>query len=208
MLASMRTADVKEELQRSKQIRNWTPQARPISVVEAAIEAKMEDRLWGRTDGCKKQWRGVESWCREYSALKVELASAREAVKAQSEVEKVREDFYNRERTTGDYQVEFWSKMTGESHVNVLIGLIILSVMLIEIGSAAGLTIAITLLASEDSHVKKAVRTVMPGQGQAETSAPSTPMQNVLLGPFARKNEQHNDDPRIIGKVSLKKKGY
>jgi len=221
-LSAMRTEDAKSELERQKAARDWGVTARPVAVVEADIAAREANKIFRTTNQCTRTGRVTEEWCREYQALKVELASAQEMVKAEKRVSEIRSDFYSADRLTGDYQVEFWANVTSNEHSTVLLWMIILTVLLIELGSAAGLTIAMALLGKEGSPIRKAVRVVVGREKKggdndggdvkivkAPKPAGMTAMERALTGPFGGGYQEEypansEDQPRIVRKIGLK----
>jgi hypothetical protein len=172
-MAVERTKDAREGLDRAKERGAWSVQARPTGVVKAEIEALTKDRVFATTKGCAASQGALEDWCRKFRGLGVELATAEANEQHDAKTETKRENFYRQERAIGDYQVTFWNWLTGVEDQKVLLLMMIMTVLLIETGSAFGLSVALALLAPEGSSLGKAIRLVTANRPPASGPSPS-----------------------------------
>ncbi len=125
----------------------WMPKAsRPASVIEAEIAAREGDRLMAQTNGCSKTTSSQETWCREYRQLKVDLATAKATVEVETKIAAKQEEADSGSRTEADYQASSLGKRLNVDAVTIIFALSVLTVVLIEICSAFGLTIGLALL--------------------------------------------------------------
>ncbi|MGE0698027.1 MAG: hypothetical protein AB7O57_02930 [Hyphomicrobiaceae bacterium] len=162
------TIEDRQLLQAATIKRDWMQQVRPISVIEADIAAQHADPSWSATKGCTA---GVipgrrEELCRRVGQLSVEMAAAKEAISADKKIEAARTEIRKHGREYGDPLVETIRAFIAIDERTILLGLIVLAVLLIEVGSALGPTVALALLA--------------PRQAKAAFLAPRVPMPSTV----------------------------
>jgi len=144
-------AEIDRELTR----RDWLPTHKPVSVLKVEQQALEMDARFKASKGCTAAMTSaIEIWCRTYREGMVKLASAEEAAKADARVEQVRSEIKTHGRTHGDAHIEWIAGVTGLKEKTVLFSLIGLSVLLIELGSVFGLTVALGLLVSEGNNTR------------------------------------------------------
>ena len=150
----------------------WLPGEKlPISVIEAQISAKTADRAFAVTKGCSLIPAGpIEQWCREFRQLGVDLSAAKARELAEFRASVARTIASKIVRQEADYQVAAIVRATGAYPHVVLLGLVGLTVALIEIGSCFGLTLALGLL-KPDSAPFRAFQKIEP----AAIATPETP---------------------------------
>jgi hypothetical protein len=143
------TKAMQKDVERATAARDWSPVTKPLRVLEAEKRAAEFDLRYRTTKNCTTASGPLEQWCREYRALDVAIENAKSATEAEGVVAEKRQTLATKGRTYGDAQIEQLSAMTGMSGETVLKGMVILAVLLIELGSAFGLTVALGLLVPE-----------------------------------------------------------
>lgn len=163
----IKTADVVDELGALRKKRGWLPEnIVPSPVIEAQMEAKRAERQWGWTDGCTK----VESasnrrWCDDYRKLGVDLVQSREAEKLDADIKAASAAMRTQRFVrNADPQASAIAAMSGIPIEAVSIGLILLFAVLIEVGSAFGLTLALALARPEHGPLAGAMTPIAPGK--------------------------------------------
>jgi hypothetical protein len=174
----------------------WIPKAsRPASVIAADIAARNADRTMQITLGCTKTTPSQETWCRETRQLQVELATAEEATRVEGKIEGKRDTARKIMRSEGDYQAGMLASMLGLDTKTIIYMMIGLTVLLIETGSAFGLTIGIALLAGGVSglNMSRLAFGKSAREARAELEAKLPPMRVEPLTP---------PEPDVVGAVN------
>jgi len=118
----------------------------PSSVAAARLDAAKSDSRWLASNGCTKATsNAMELWCRDARQLPVALTASKAREEWDAKAEALREKAGSVERTEPDYQIAALSRATGVDQKTVMLALILLTVLLIESGSAFGLSIALGL---------------------------------------------------------------
>jgi hypothetical protein len=151
-------ADRQMLIERQKD-RGWLPTNKPLPVVEAEIAALRLDPSWAATNGCRQYITAGrrETLCRRYGELSVELAAAQTAKAEDARIAAARQEIRDHGREYGDPLVETIRAFVGVDERTILLGLIALSVALIEIGSALGLPVALAMLMPDKASTVLAV---------------------------------------------------
>jgi hypothetical protein len=142
--------DLRKELKRAEDRLSWMPQHRPAGMVEQEIARLEKDRMWTTTKGCTDiPGKTTREYCQGMNALKAELATAAEARTVEAQVAQIRARL---DRTSGtavageaDPQTNVLANLTGQDHSVVQTGLTILVALLLELGSALGFYVAMSV---------------------------------------------------------------
>lgn len=121
------------------------PPHRPVTVVEAAIQAHQQTPRWTATRACTNATiPKSQDYCAAYFKLEAERAAAREAMRLRERLEKL----HNERESPGssdsvaDPQVSLLATISGLAEDRVLLALIIAVALLVELGSSLGLFLA------------------------------------------------------------------
>ncbi|WP_296203173.1 hypothetical protein [uncultured Hyphomicrobium sp.] len=184
------TKDARAEIKKQQADRDWLPVHKPVAVLKAEQAAMEGDRNFRQTSNCANAKGTLEEWCRTYRQLGVSIAAAQAASEADAAIAKTRDKIEEKGRDYTDPQITVISNIIGVDQMKVLVSLIILVVLLIELGSTLGLTIALGLLTPPDSDTKvgkvlgKAF-SVITGDKGAKDGPAATPTPAAAKAPAA-----------------------
>lgn len=142
--------DLRKELKRAEDRLGWMPQHRPAAMVEQEISLAKKDRLFTTTKGCTEiPGKTTREYCQGLNRLQAELAVAVEASQVEAKVAEIKARL---DRTTGttvvgeaDPQAGVLSRLTGQDLNLVQMGLVLLVAVLLELGSALGFYVAMSV---------------------------------------------------------------
>lgn len=159
------TVEAKADIADLKKRAQWVPDHRPLAVLKAEQDARQQDSRFKATDGCRDV-RGdrLEIWCRSYREIAVQIASAEEAARLEESVTARREYVAKEGRSVGDAQIAVMAGALGVDEKTMLILLVGLGVLLIELGSTMGLTVAMAMLIGDRGELGQALRVVFSRQ--------------------------------------------
>lgn len=144
------TKQKRELIERMQNNRDWLPTHKPLAVLEAERAGLVGQNVYRASNYCTAtRTPDQEKFCRTLRELDVAIAAAKEATKQDQVIAVEREHLQKEGRSYGDAQVEFWASRLGLPEATVLWSLVALSVLLIELGSMLGFTVAMGLLAPE-----------------------------------------------------------
>jgi hypothetical protein len=135
----------------------WIPDGGRVSsaIIASQLEGLQNDKIFLATDGCKASStaRANEKWCRDYRQLSTSLVAAQQREKTENMVTELNSVRDKTTRQSEDYQVEVITRILSTFGTfdarTVLVALTAMTVLLIEFGSAFGLTVAVNLLIPE-----------------------------------------------------------
>lgn len=169
------TKDLRADIKKESEGKAWLPEnIKPVAVLEAEKTAALADRRYRMTDSCTNARNANEEWCRGVRQLDVQIAAAKAAAEADSKIEEKRTELNEKGREYGDAQIQFISELTSIDEKTVLMATIILAVLLIELGSTLGLTVALGLLAP-DSRVGRVIGQAFSVVNGGKKDEPSKP---------------------------------
>jgi hypothetical protein len=136
-------ADLRTELDKTRERLGWIPQHRPAESVAQDVEAQKQNRRWTATVGCTTATNTAsKSFCSQYHQLLAELGSAQEADKLQSRIDEIRGKLSTTTTVaavaSADPQVDALSKLSTGSKEWVATALILMVAVLVELGSSLG----------------------------------------------------------------------
>jgi hypothetical protein len=136
-------ADLRTELDKTRERLGWIPQHRPAESVAQDVEAQKQNRRWSATNSCTDATNSAsKSFCTNYHQLLAELGSAQEADKLQSRIDEIRSKLSTATTVaavaSADPQVDVLSKLSSGSKEMVATALILMVAVLVELGSSLG----------------------------------------------------------------------
>lgn len=142
--------DLRKELKRAEDRLGWMPQHRPAAMVEQEISLAKKDRLFTTTKGCAEiPGKTTREYCQGLNRLQAELAVGVEAAQVEAKVAEIKARL---DRTTGttvvgeaDPQAGVLARITGQELNLVQMGLVLLVAILLELGSALGFYVAMSV---------------------------------------------------------------
>lgn len=164
------TKDLEANIKRVERRLDWSPADKPKTVLQADLKVLEVDAGYKASVYCTQPEK-AQKLCREYRTIEAKIAAAEQYEKDITANAEGRDKLRKDGRYHSDPSVEALHKATGVRKERVLIGFIALTVLLIELGSALGLTVSLALLAPEGSTMKQAIR------------------WKTLLDPFKRKDK-------------------
>lgn len=152
--------DLRKELKRSEDRLSWMPQHRPAGMMEQEIARLEKDRLWVVTKGCAEiPGKTTRDFCQSLNTLRAEHAVAAEARTVEARVAEIQAKL---DKTSGhavagesDPQAKVISQLTGQDLSNIQMGLTVMVALLLELGSAFGFYVAMSVW-RVDMEAKKA----------------------------------------------------
>lgn len=157
------TSNVQDRLDSLKQERSYLPKSRPSSVVEADMAKAKLDPHWGWSVQCSQIGNNNRSFCTSFAELNVELASAQQRAVLDVKVGTAEQDFAKEPMIhDADPQIKVLSYLSGFGKDIVSTSLVLLFALLVEVGSACGLTIALVLLNPSRGMLADAVEAIVP----------------------------------------------
>lgn len=152
--------DLRKELKRSEDRLSWMPQHRPAGMMEQEIARLEKDRLWVVTKGCAEiPGKTTRDFCQSLNTLRAEHAVAAEARTVEARVAEIQAKL---DKTSGhavagesDPQAKVISQLTGQDLSNIQMGLTVMVALLLELGSAFGFYVAMSVW-RVDMDAKKA----------------------------------------------------
>jgi hypothetical protein len=163
------TDTARKNVARLEREREWAPVVKPLRVLEAERANHRSDPLWAASKYCTQPTTtGQSSLCAVLRKLDLDIETAA-AIKEQDAKIAAEQSKVEKGRSYGDAQIETLASIGGTERL-WLIGLIVLGVLLIELGSGLGLTVALGLLTTPGSAVGRVVHEAL---GRVIPSAPS-----------------------------------
>jgi hypothetical protein len=152
--------DLRKELKRSEDRLSWMPQHRPAGMIEQEVARLEKDRMWVTSNGCAEiTSKPRRDFCQSLNTLRAEHAVAAEARTVEARVAEIQAKL---EKTSGhavggdsDPQAKVISQLTGQDLSNIQMGLTVMVALLLELGSAFGFYVAMSVW-RVDMEVKKA----------------------------------------------------
>lgn len=147
------------------------PPHRPIAVVEAAIQAHLQNSRWSATRQCTNATiTKSRDYCAAYFKLDAERAAADEANSLRERLEKLRGNSENLSRfnNSADPQVSLLGKVSGLAEDRVQLALIIAVALLVELGSSLGLFLASSVAQSRARVPSEGIEKPKPNIGCVE----------------------------------------
>ena len=144
---SLRYAAAQRELKGLHEQLAGTAATRSVAVIEEAIARARHDRRWSSSNGCEQATvEASRQFCREYADLRIELASATDAVLLRERSATLRAELA-RLMTAGamleqDPQAGLLARLSGLDLKSMQTLLVVLTALLVEIGAAFGLFFA------------------------------------------------------------------
>lgn len=152
--------DLRKELKRSEDRLSWMPQHRPAGMIEQEVARLEKDRMWVTSNGCAEVTsKPRRDFCQSLNTLRAEHAVAAEARTVEARVAEIQAKL---EKTSGhavggesDPQAKVISQLTGQDLSNIQMGLTVMVALLLELGSAFGFYVAMSVW-RVDLEAKKA----------------------------------------------------
>lgn len=185
-------ADLRTELDRTRERLSWVPQHRPAATVEQEIGSLQQSKRWKATSGCTKGTVGGQvAFCQQYHQLAAELGSAREAEKLQARIDEIRTQLTSAATPVAlagaDPQAEVLSGLyaaflgsaapseetQADATKGMQIALILMVAILVELGSSLGYYVVFSNWKIYDTHEKPIVVSKLTA-GNAVSTAPLT----------------------------------
>lgn len=172
--------DMRSALSRMRQQRKDLPSSRPILTLDALMRAKQQHRRWSSSKRCTNATVGLSrQFCENYFGQKAELATARQAVKLDAEIEQIRLRLHRFDGTAASKgrvspQIKLLKDLLGLSNERVELILTIILTLLVEVGSGLGMFVTL-------------------GHGQKKRNNnqhPSSPSMKILEPPASPMIEQ------------------
>jgi hypothetical protein len=175
-----------EQIAASKQALNAQPQARAVGIVEQDINAKKQHKRFSSTKGCTDATQTKSRiFCKDYFALKGELAAARERARLSAKIEVLtrKRDHLRGQGATlqADPQAGLLAKLTGLKIENTQTALIVFIAVLVELAAAFGLYLATAHGGFAKKTVRKRARSTPRTSTPRTKSAPKAQPQAVRL---------------------------
>ena len=189
--------DLRKELKRSEDRLSWMPQHRPAGMIEQEIARLEKDRFWVVTKGCAEiPGKTTRDFCQSLNTLRAEHAVAAEARTVEARVAEIQAKL---DKTSGhavagesDPQAKVISQLTGQDLSSIQMGLTLMVALLLELGSAFGFYVAMSVWRIDVDNKKKTPiavaqpRTVAANENkssEARSLAPSTFTTPKLTAP-------------------------
>jgi len=117
--------------------------SRPAAVVDQAISAHQQNRRWRSTKQCSNATaKASREFCKEYFNLKQELAVAQDKLRRNRQISQLEQSLsLHKPQASPDPQAMTISRLLQVEFSWVQIGLILLAALMLEAGSALGLTL-------------------------------------------------------------------
>ena len=170
-------ADLRTELDKTREKLGWVPQHRPAGTVAAEMEAMKQQKAWRTSGGCANATTVTSrAFCGDFQKLDGELASAEEADKLQTRIDEIRVDLAGATTAASvagsDPQVAVLSSLSGQNKELVQTALTVMVAILVELGSSLGLFVAFSAWRDPSPAVAKPVAV-------ARVLAPATPTPSL-----------------------------
>lgn len=175
--------DLRKELKRSEDRLSWMPQHRPAGMIEQEIARLEKDRLWVVTKGCAEiPGKTTRDFCQSLNTLRAEHAVAAEARTVEARIAEIQAKL---DKTSGhavagesDPQAAVISQLTGQDLSNIQTALTVMVALLLELGSAFGFYVAMSVWRI-DEDTKKSVVTVAQPRTAAANENRSSEIRNL-----------------------------
>jgi hypothetical protein len=153
--------DLRKELKRSEDRLSWMPQHRPAGMIEQEIARLEKDRFWVVTKGCAEiPGKTTRDFCQSLNTLRAEHAVAAEARTVEARVAEIQAKL---DKTSGtavagesDPQAKVIAQLTGQDLSNIQMALTVMVALLLELGSAFGFYVAMSVWRIDVEATRKA----------------------------------------------------
>ena len=170
--------DLRKELKRSEDRLSWMPQHRPAGMIEQEIARLEKDRLWVVTKGCAEiPGKTPRDFCQSLNTLRAELAVATEARTVEARVAEIQAKL---DKTSGhavagesDPQAKVISQLTGQDLSSIQMALTVMVALLLELGSAFGFYVAMSVWRFDEDAKKAPVTVAQPRTAAANENRSS-----------------------------------
>ncbi len=170
---ALRYAAAEQELADSKNRLTKLSASRPQSVVEEAIARAQQDRRWTSSKECREATAEASRvFCQEVGDLRIELAAAVESEGLREREQNLKQEIdrllADGARLDKDPQAGVLAKLTGIGIARMQTVLVVLLALLVEIGAAFGLFLAMLPLRTRDPRPAAAIGLVAEPRARAE----------------------------------------
>jgi hypothetical protein len=129
---------------------DWLPRARPVAVVEAELTRQEAEPRFAGSAGCTAARSNYDTkFCRGVFELRQEKATALNRAILTGKIEEFDAQLAGMATATGDTQLAAMEDLTGAAPERLIALMSVLMAVMVELGSALGLTVATGLLAAE-----------------------------------------------------------
>jgi len=181
---------VRSELKAAQEERKRLRQHRAAKVIAAAIEAHKQHRRWASTKGCRNAAvADSRVYCREYFALRAELAAAMKDAALAAKIEDLRAQARTLRQSGGtrepEPQVGLLARLFGLERDPVRLALILLIAWLVELGSGLGLYLSLSGTGPAGQAVKHERQARQPRNRPARSDANGPEVEEIADFAFA-----------------------
>jgi hypothetical protein len=136
-------ADLRADLERSREELKVLPPHRPVGTVNGEIEAFKQNGRWVSSAGCADATAAKSmSYCEGFFKLKAELAIAEQAEKLEGKISQLNKRVSELDSAAAakatDPQSQMLASLTGRSTEEIQLGLTLLIALLVELGASLG----------------------------------------------------------------------
>lgn len=141
---------IEDKRARTKGDLEWLPAARPVSVVEAELTAQEAEARFSGSAGCTAPRSTYDTkFCRGVFALRQEIETAKNRDILTKRIDELDAQLAGMGNLSGDSQLAAMETLTGATPARLIAFMSVLMAVMVELGSALGLTVASALLAGE-----------------------------------------------------------
>ncbi|MEQ1718792.1 MAG: hypothetical protein ABL907_22865 [Hyphomicrobium sp.] len=160
-------SDLRKELKRSEDRLGWMPQHRPAGMIEQEIARLEKDRFWVVTKGCAEiPGKTTRDFCQSVNTLRAEHAVAAEARLVEARVAEIQAKLNkisgNAVAGEVDPQAKVLAQLTGQDQSSVQMALTVMVALLLELGSAFGFYVAMSVWRIDEESKKAPVPVAQP----------------------------------------------
>jgi hypothetical protein len=171
--------DLRKEIKRAEDRLSWMPQHRPAGMMEQEIARLEKDRLWVVSKGCAEiGGKTTRDFCQSVNTLRAELAVAAEARTVEARVAEIQAKL---DKTSGhavagesDPQAKVIAQLTGQDQSSIQMGLTVMVALLLELGSAFGFYVAMSVWRMDEDRKRAPVPVAQPRTAAANENRSAT----------------------------------
>lgn len=141
---------IEDKRSRAKTDLEWLPAARPQSVVEAELTKQEAEPRFGGSAGCTAPRSTYDAkFCRGVFGLRQEAETAKNRAILSGKIDEYDRQLAAMGNLSGDSQLAAMENLTGAKPERLIALMAVLMAVMVELGSALGLTVATAILARE-----------------------------------------------------------
>ena len=191
-------ADLRADLERSREEMKTLPQHRPVGTVNGEIEAFKQNARWLTSAGCADATAAKSmSYCEGFFKLKAELGVAEQADKLESKISDLSSRLSALDSAAAakatDPQSQMLAKLTGRTTEEIQLGLTLLIALLVELGASLGFYTAFSYWRIFDV---KGLPALEPVRAPQPAFAPVPALQAIPALPASSDLERRAAEPK------------